>query len=494
MANLKTDIVVIGTGAGGSAAALTAAEGGAKVIVFERRNVRGGISRMGMELFAVESKIQRQYNIPFTRDEAFRIFMERTHWHADARLARAFIDKTASTIDWLQNMGLEFGIRPYFVHPDSGMRTHLVKSSTGRIGPGTFATMMKILWNRAEEQGVEFHLSTPVKKIVKDGVRIVGVIAEDQSGEALQADTEAVIIASGGYPYNKEMLKKYGGFELGVDLFGVPAVQLTGDGIQMAWEVGAASDGVDLALMCGVPWTGGILTKTTMNLNALAEQPLLWINQHGVRFIDEGVFVIQYRANAVRRQKNRCAYSIFDGNTKKHLEEDGVDHVATITPGMPEKIADIDAMIQKAIDAGNENVFVADSLAELANKIGVNQDVLQKTVDEYNRFCEKGHDDLFAKNPRYLLPVKQPRFYSLRIRNTAYGTVGGIKINERAEVVNTEDEVIPGFYAAGDCANGAMAYDFALAHVLQGGPCSFALNTGRIAGENALEYIKTIKK
>jgi fumarate reductase flavoprotein subunit len=111
-----------------------------------------------------------------------------------------------------------------------------------------------------------------------------------------------------------------------------------------------------------------------------------------------------------------------------------------------------------------------------------------KTIDEYNKCCEKGHDDLFAKDPKYLRPMKQPRFYAFKIRDAAYGTVGGIKINERAEVVDTEDEVITGLYAAGDYAAGALAYDFALVHALQGSTISFALNTGRIAGENAVKY------
>jgi fumarate reductase flavoprotein subunit len=486
MKQIEADVVVIGSGGGGSAAALTAAEGGAKVIVFEEKRVRGGISPMGMELFAVESKMQRQYNIPFTRDEAFKIFMEHTHWHADARLVRAFVDKTASTIEWLQQLGVEFEIRPYFVHPDSGMRTHLIKTSTGRIGPGSFATMLKILWDRAEEKGAEFHLSTPVKKIVKERGRIVGVMVKDKSGETVRVGAKAVIIASGGYPNNKEMLKKYGGFELGVDLFGLPLVKLTGEGIQMAWEVGAASDGMYPALICGVPPQRG-LPPVMGSLDIAGAQPYLWINQHGERFVDEGLFVTEHKANAVARQKNRCAYSIFDGNTKKYLEE-GSDYVLPMAPDVT-KIADLDSLFKKALEAGHENVFVANSLAELASRIGVKPNVLQKTVDEYNKCCEKGHDDLFAKNPKYLHPLKQPKFYAFRIRNTTYGTVGGIKINERAEVVDTEDEVIPGFYAVGDCANGAMAYDFALAHVLQGGPMSFALNTGRIAGENALKYI-----
>lgn len=94
METIKNDVVVVGTGGGGMAAALTVAEGGARVIVFEEKKVLGGISNMGMEVFGVESRMLRTNNVPFTRDEAFRIFMDRTHWKADARLVRAFIDKT----------------------------------------------------------------------------------------------------------------------------------------------------------------------------------------------------------------------------------------------------------------------------------------------------------------------------------------------------------------------------------------------------------------
>jgi fumarate reductase flavoprotein subunit len=495
MTNLNTDVVVIGTGGGGMAAALTAAEGGAKVIVLEEKRIYGGISNMGMELFAVESKMQRQYNIPFTRDEAFKIFMKCTHWRADARLVRAFIDKTASTIEWLQRLGVEFVIEPFYAHPDSRICAHIVKRATGHARNRGFATMMKIMRDRAEEKGIEIRFSTPVKKVIRDGDRVVGVMAEEKSGETIRVDAKAVIMAVGGYLNNKEMLEKYGGFELGRDLFALGSVKSTGEGIQMAWEVGAASDGMGVALICEGIRQGG-LSAEKMNLVAVSRQPYLWINQHGERFIDEGLFVNEYRANAIARQKNRCAYLIFDGNTKKYLEEEeDLDYVPPMVADITKtKPVDFDDVIKKTIDAGSEDVFAANSLAELANKMGVNPDVLQKTVDEYNKCCEKGHDDLSAKNPKYLQPVKQPRFYAFRITNRAYGTVGGIKINERAEVVDTEDEVIPGLYAAGDCANGAMSYDYALAHVLQGGPMSFALNTGRIAGENALAYIKSISK
>ena len=488
MKNLNADVVVTGTGGAGSAAALTAAEGGARVIVFEEKRFYGGISNMGMEIFAAESKLQRQNNIPFTRDDAFKIFMERTQWRADARLVRAFIDKTASTIEWLQQLGVELEISPFFLHPDSRICTHLVKTPTGRAGsPGAFATMMKVLRRKIEEKGVQVYFSTPVKKLLKEGDRITGVVAEDKSRATIEVNADAVIIASGGYLNNKKMLKKYGGFELGHDLFLMEPMKLTGEGIRMAWAVGAAAGGMGVPVMSGVPEPRGLPTET-MNLGFLAFQPYLWINQRGERFIDEGNFVTEFRANAIAGQINRCAYSILDGNTKQYLEKEGLDFLPVLAPYTP-KSADIDGIFKIARDRGHQNVFVANSLTELGNEIGVNPDALQKTVDEYNQFCEKGHDDLFAKNPKYLRPVKQPKFYAFRVRVMGYTTLGGIKINERTNVLDTKGEVIPGLYAAGDVANEAMSYDTSLTHVLRGGPMSFALNTGRIAGENALKYI-----
>jgi fumarate reductase flavoprotein subunit len=112
---------------------------------------------------------------------------------------------------------------------------------------------------------------------------------------------------------------------------------------------------------------------------------------------------------------------------------------------------------------------------------------LSETVTQYNRFCEKGHDDLFAKNPKFLHSVKQPKFYAFRVVSFFLATMGGIKINEKTEVLSKEDEVIPGLYATGNDSVGLYGdtYDLWLPATAFG----FAMNSGRIAAENALQYI-----
>lgn len=472
---LKTDVAVVGAGGSGLVAALTAAEGGAIVIVFEKRSAPGGTSNFPSGPFAAESKMQRQKYMLVTRDETFKIMMEYSHWRANAPLVRAVVDKSASTIEWLQQQGVEF-IEAMAMTPGGLPTWHLLK--------GHGAAMVSALVARAEEKGIGIRLSTVLKKILKNGDRITGIILEDKSGKTIQVSTEAVIIATGGYANNEEWIKKYTGFDLGCNLFPPAELQLTGDGIQMAWDVGAAEEGTGvLALQYGTPGPGIVGTR----LSTLIRQPYLWINQQGMRFCDESISAHWPLAgNAIARQKNRCAFLIFDEGTKKYMAEEGFDIGAG--PVLPNtKLVDLDVLIKGALEKGNENVFMANSLEELGNKIGVNPDVLLKTINEYNEFCEKNHDDLFAKDSRYLQPVKEPTFYAFRIFPRFLGTLGGIKINEKTEVLDKEFEVIPGLYAVGNVAGGMYGDSYDLR--LPGGALGFALNSGRIAGENVLKYI-----
>ena len=415
--------------------------------------------------------------------------MDYRHWRANAQLVRAFVDESASTIEWLQQLGVEFTEASAFWK--GGFYTqHLIK--------GRGAAMVKALVAKAKQKGVEIRLETPVKKIFKDGDQIGGVIVEDKSGKTMQVNAKAVIIATGGYANNKEMIKKYTGFDLGYDLLMPLDLKLTGDGIQMAWEVGAAEEGMGvLQLQYAIP--GPVITATPpiglseehlskKYVDILSRQPYLWINQQGKRFCDESIVANwPFGANAIARQKNRITFLVFDENTKKYMEEEGVVYGVGSAVLPTSKIVDFDAQIKSCLDKGSENIFVANSLEELGNKIGVKPDVLQKTVNEYNKFCEKGHDDLFAKNPKYLQPVKEPKFYAFKVHLRFWGTLGGIKINEKTEVLDNEDEVIPGLYAVGNDAGGLWGDTEDL--LLPGEALGFALNSGRIAGKNALKYI-----
>jgi fumarate reductase flavoprotein subunit len=143
--------------------------------------------------------------------------------------------------------------------------------------------------------------------------------------------------------------------------------------------------------------------------------------------------------------------------------------------------------LRKVIAQGNRHVFIADTLEGLAHQMDIDPAALRETVGQYNACCEKGHDDQFAKNPKFLRRVKTGKFYAVRTYSTAYHSIGGIKINGKTEALTKDGIVIPGLYAAGDIAAAEMFGD---PPTLGGGSLSFALSSGLIAGESALGYIK----
>jgi fumarate reductase flavoprotein subunit len=486
--NLQADVVVISAGTAGLAAAVTAAENGASVIAFEKAATVGGSGNLARGPLAIESKLQRLRKIAITREEAFKIHMDYTHWRVDARLVKAYYDKSASTIDWLEKMGVEF-IDVQNHNYGFNFTWHIIKGPlVPREIPGTGVVMMKILGNMARELGVKILLRTPVKKILKEGGRIAGVIAEDENGEEIRAKAKAVIVATGGFGDNPEMVKKY----TGRDIQRGRSRGLTGDGILMAWEAGAASTEM---IMHGVPGTGGV--QKLIHVSFTLSQPCLVVNLSGERFMNEEILqTTPFGGNAIARQRNGCSFIIFDEDTKNYYMEEGLDFppgILVADPGSAYKIYNFDAEFQQALDQGVEGIFMADSLEELAGKTGIRLDTLLETVAEYNKACATGRDELFHKNPRYLRPVKHPKFYAAKLStHGTFGSLGGIKINYKTEVLDKDFEVIPGLYAAGSDAN--SIYGDTYIFILPGNTLGFALNSGRIAGENAAEYVKSIVK
>ncbi|MBI5444101.1 MAG: FAD-binding protein, partial [Deltaproteobacteria bacterium] len=472
---------VVAAGAAGLAAAGAAAQAGARVVAFEKRGTTGGTGNMGMGPFGVESRLQRLKQMGPTRDEAFRIFMEYTHWRVDAQLVRAYIDKSATTIGWLEELGVEFA-EPATYFPGGHFTWHLVKPAKGQPGPMASAAMMKILTERARELGVEILLQTPVRKIVRTGARVTGVLAEDRSGERIEASAGAVIVATGGFGDNPEMIKQYTGYEWGKDLFSFRIPGLAGDGLRMAWEVGAAPTEMTMEMIYGMPG------KWDPRLHESFRQPHLLVNLLGERFLNEGIMPnTTFTGNAISRQKDRSAFLVFDAGIKRHMETVGFDEVSVVFP-FP-KVDDLDALVQEAQEKGCTDLFVAASLDELAAKTGIDAEGLRRTVEEYNGFCDRGFDPVFNKAHDLLRPLRTPPFYAARHLPSAYGSLGGIKINHRTEAQDAEWRTIPGLYAAGTDA--CTIYGDSYVFVLPGNTMGFALCSGRIAGENAAAHARS---
>jgi len=476
--NVRTDVVVIGSGVAGMIAAVTAAEGGLKVIVFEKQRTLGGTSNFFSGMFAVETERQRLNYVTYSCDEAFKNIMEYSHWRANPRLVRAIVNESAETVAWLMQYGVEF--RPETINMPEAPRTYQPVKGQG-------AAIIKALTAAGKEKGIDFELGVPVQQIIKENGRVQGVVA-DRDGEEIRVAANAVVIASGGYANNKEWIRKYAGFDLNVNAMPIGNVDKMGDGIRMAFEIGAAEEGLGvLELYSAGPFGPDFVMKGSLEM--AAAQPDLWVNPRGERYCDESIaFYDTSMGNANARHKEGYTYRLFDDSILAILTEKGIEKQLGMDNPPGTRPKDFDKELNAAEQRGSSDVFSANSVEELAKKMGLDKQVLKATVEEYNGFCAKGHDDLFAKSRKYLRPLKGPKFYAVKARTLFLGTLGGVKINHRTEVLDKKGSVIPGLYAGGFDAGGMWGDSYCI-KASSGLSAGFATNSGRIAGKNVLRYM-----
>ncbi|HEU0045397.1 FAD-dependent oxidoreductase [Sphingomonas sp.] len=472
-------VVVVAAGAAGLCAAIAAAQAGARVQVFEKAATTGGTANRGMGPLGIESRHTRQRQLRPTRDEAFKAFMNYTHWRVDAALVRAYLNRSGDTIHWLETLGVEF-TEPASYFVEAYPTWHLVKPEEGPPGPGGAATMMRVLTRKAEALGVAITLGTPVTRLVRNGDAVTGVAVGGPDRER-EVPAGAVIVATGGFGDNPAMIAEQFGYQWGRDLYSFRIPGIAGDGLRMAWEAGAQPTEMGLELIYGMP--DGISIPPP--LHEACRQPHLMVNKGGERFMDEAVMGnVTFTANAIARQQDRAGHLVFDSTILAGMEDD-LDFRNRVFPVTRiERPAELIAAL-RARDY--PHFFVADTLEALADRAGIDPAGLARTVAAYNADCARGYDQAFAKDRRYLRPLMTGPFYAARHFPSAYGTLGGIKIDARTRVIDCDWRVIPGFYAAGTdaCAIHGDSYVF----ILPGNSMGFAVNTGRIAGEQAAAYV-----
>jgi fumarate reductase flavoprotein subunit len=193
-----------------------------------------------------------------------------------------------------------------------------------------------------------------------------------------------------------------------------------------------------------------------------------------------------FTGNAIVNQKGRVGFVIFDAATLKHYKKSGLDVISFVFN--PENLDNFDEALDHAIAGKSTDVFKADTLGEIARWCGIEDtETFMRTVDDYNDMCATV-DTWFFKNKKYMRPVAKAPFYVGRIRPGAYGTLGGTLVSENCEALNPDYKAIPGLYVAGtDACN---IYNDSYMFLLPGNTMGFAVNTGRIAGTNAVDYIR----
>jgi fumarate reductase flavoprotein subunit len=453
--NLSADLVIIGGGGAGLAAALTAAEKGIRnIIVLETRGAAGGNTAMATGLFACESPVQARQRIVADKDILFKRAMDWARWsRVNPRIFRAFLNKSGDTIRWLEQMGLEFNIIAFF--PNQEPRVEHVPQGRG-------AQLTRVLTEKCREAGVEILLHCGAKKLLTDKKsRLTGVLTE----EGQEIKTGSVIITTGGFAGNKKLLKKY--CPLYYDGFGVRGLPLTGDGLLIAEEAGAAIEDFVTLLK-----EGPRVDQHTWPLMSMERDPLtVWVNKRGERFADEAMGAHPFEAgNAILRQPGKVIYCMLDTSILQMLSE---------------KTPNLEIALRAEVNRGR--VTKAEAWDEVAEWIGAKPAALKATVEEYNDYCNHGYDETFAKERRWLLPLQRPPYYAIKCEAHLLDTIGGIRINEKMEVLNKQDEPIHGLYAAGVATSGWEAESYC--SDLSGSAFGYAINSGRIAGENAAASI-----
>ena len=484
MRKLTTDVAIIGAGAAGIPAAIEAAQRGVKVDVFESSDHTGGSCNGGNGVFAVESKMQKQKQYTYTKEQILRYWMEYTHNNVDLRLVSEFINRSADTVDWLQGYGVDLcDLIAYY--PGAYYVWHF-----RRDGSPFITDLLKPV---SEQAGAVYHLNTRVNRLTMQDGKCVGFEAEDAEG-VYQVEAKAVIIASGGTGKRADFVYKETGWMLGKDITTFPHMLYEEPGkapklgVELGWEVGAAHTKLMIDSFASIPdpnfGPGGVPAQ----LPWFRQPQNIFVNLHGERFIDEAEMKNgAMMGNNIAIQKDATAFSIFTQSMRDRYDNEGMDYEMGNVHFMDDLTPD--EYLEMNWKRGNTDIMVFDNLEELCDVMGIDHRLMQ-TVEEYNANirANKG-DPIFHKDARYLTPIEGGKYYVAKFRRHCYGVMGGLRINYRAELQDVNCDSIPGLYAAGNDAN--SIYTDTYPFVLSGNTSSFAINTGRIAGEQAAAYAKT---
>ena len=474
--NIAADIVIIGAGSAGLAAAVSAAEAGAKnIIVLEKTAKPGGNSLNIGCVFAVNSPLQKRMGIRVSEDMAFHDKMAHCNWMANARLIRDTIKISGEVIQWLETMGVIFtGMMTPSYMSDAPRVAHDV--SVGHFG-ATGRAVIDALSEECRKHGIKIICNTRAESIKAGTDGKSYRITIDSPDGRKTIDARGIVLSTGGFGGNRDMIEKYfPGFR---DMHVGSVPQVTGDGLKMAENLGAIIDDRIALLLLG-PFSSVNIGMVTPHI--------IYVNKEGERYYDESAQFNHYNpddvANTVSRQRGKVGYAILDAKLKQSMEQNAAD----ISGFMKTDKDSIEKGFKKAVAEGK--AMISDSWDKIAEFIGAKSEVLEATIEKYNSFCDYRYDADFCKDPQFLVALRTPPFYAIQCQPGINTTFGGIKINHHTEVLDKQEIPIPGLYAVGDNAGSWAPSTYS--HRYPGSAGSFALCSGYIAGENVAKYVSDI--
>jgi tricarballylate dehydrogenase len=461
---LRCDILVVGGGNAGLVASIEARNRGRHVLLIEKapKAKRGGNSRFSGGLFRVaiegendilplieQDKIPKGRLVmePFAKDTFYNKVIRLSDGFADRRFTEIFVEKSLETVTWMKDQGLVWDINPAHV---AKLEDHLLWPSgvTILIANGEGEGLVEMLYGIVEKKGIEVRYETALLSLlVNSKGKVCGVIAKSPEG-FIQIDANNVILCCGGFQANPEMRRRYLGENW--DLVKLRGTRYdVGDGLQAALAIGAQTAG---------HWGGchaSVVSEDSPMVEAEAVRPIRYsyplsmvVNRDGQRFIDEGEdiqpFTYAKFGRNILRQPGMVAFQIFDAKTSPLLraEYQGVEHVES------------------------------NSLKDLAEQLDINVEKFLRTVNEFNAAITK--DKPFIKHrldgrrtvglspdkTNWAQEIDTPPYHGYAVVCGLTMTYGGLKTNEKAQVIDTLDRPIPGLYAVGEITGGFFYFNY----------------------------------
>ena len=446
---MTADVVVIGAGGAGVAAAVEACDAGAKVVLLEKMPAIGGTTATSQGLVGgYESKFTKEMDVHYTFEEMYQNLMSNASYRLDPKLTGITIEKSGETIDWMADrLGMNF----YQVTVGYGPLTmmHWIENAGAGMKTAMEATL--------EGSDVELMLETRATELLMNEDGSVKGVKAERGADTVIVYADSVVITTGGYANNPELTERLDPEKAGT--YGIGFVGSTGDGIIMASNVGAALTHTG-DMMCVLKdyeiMSEHNGTSATANVSSfISRDNTVLLGANGKRFVNE---------KDIGYMTQKLNSPVFD-----QMHKDGLGYVW--------EISDKASLEAKGVKRGLDMEFItADTFEELAAKMGLDEAAVVETLTNYNSYCETGHDPEFG---RLLLAKLEAPYCAVKVVPCEIITYGGIARNENAEVIRADGTVIEGLYTAGEASANSAYMGFTISN---------AFTWGRIAGNGAAAY------
>ncbi len=467
----EADVVVVGYGTGGSAAAITAYDAGASVIVLEKMSVGGqSCAWSGGIVYGSGTYLQEEEGIEDSPDLMFDYYTAVGGGLSNPEILRVLSDRSGDTIKWLADMGV-----PFFMVAKTGQEDRM-DSITPSIPRGHFTQGLgKELWAAVEKavtsRDIEIMFNTKAVELVAGAEKTVLGVKAEQDGKTIYVRAKkGVVMTTGSYSWNQKLIgtflpRYYGSWSQ------MPP-GLDGDGLIMCQRLGVDLAGVGIPvastpgiLSADMPAPSGDVFSWSTMVAPLGGAPFIMVNKNGERFTNERANYL-FIVDVLLDQPDKVSWAIFDENGRVHDTVPGLTYVKS---GWE---AELEAGLLKK----------ADTIEELAELVGIDPEGLVATIEAWNATAEAGEVPEFGERD-YVEAIVEPPFYAAEVRTTISDPICGVVINAQAQVIDVDGNVIPRLYAAGSLTGGWIGEMYP-------GSGSFlanAFNFGRVAAENVVK-------